>query len=194
MREHDHGIPSDHTSYICMVSAGHNAVLLVLLVICLPLSQMRKILLAVMASLFVGLSILSPPYIIETPMRLTSLYFLAVLLAAIPLSCADDAADSAHWKKALSKVKQKIKWWQGCLQSSLIIRGMKESEDMKMKFCQCCEDMPMEGANYGKEKDGTLSEDYCEYCYADGEFTNSVQNGWDDWTMCAIPCWGLIQL
>ena len=33
-----------------------------------------------------------------------------------------------------------------------------------MKFCQCC-GMPMEGANYGKEKDGTLSEDYCEYCY-----------------------------
>ena len=47
---------------------------------------------------------------------------------------------------------------------------MKESEDMKMKFCQCC-GMPMEGANYGKEKDGTLSEDYCEFCYADGEFT-----------------------
>lgn len=39
-----------------------------------------------------------------------------------------------------------------------------------MKFCQCC-GMPMEGANYGKEKDWTLSEDYCEYCYADGEFT-----------------------
>lgn len=48
---------------------------------------------------------------------------------------------------------------------------MKEREEMIMKFCQSC-GMPMEGANYGKEKDGTLSEDYCEYCYADGEFTS----------------------
>lgn len=77
------GIPSDHTSYICMVSAG-TCGLLVLLVTCLPLSQMRKILLAVMASLFVGLSILSLPYIIQIPMRLTSFILLAVLLAAIP--------------------------------------------------------------------------------------------------------------
>ena len=41
---------------------------------------------------------------------------------------------------------------------------------MERRFCQSC-GMPMEGAVYGKEKDGTLSEDYCEYCYADGEFT-----------------------
>ena len=41
---------------------------------------------------------------------------------------------------------------------------------MEMKICQSCS-MPMtEDAHFGTEKDGTKSEDYCTYCYKDGEF------------------------
>ena len=43
-----------------------------------------------------------------------------------------------------------------------------------MKFCQSCM-MPMEGEGikeeYGTEKDGSVSGDYCHYCYKDGAFT-----------------------
>jgi len=43
----------------------------------------------------------------------------------------------------------------------------------KNKFCQSC-GMPMnkdpEGG--GLEKDGTRSNEYCSYCYADGQFVN----------------------
>ena len=36
--------------------------------------------------------------------------------------------------------------------------------------CQCC-GMPLEDAVLGRDKDGTLNEDYCRWCYADGAFT-----------------------
>ena len=39
-----------------------------------------------------------------------------------------------------------------------------------MKFCQSCA-MPMSDKDFGSEKDGSKSEDYCSYCYRDGEFT-----------------------
>ncbi len=38
--------------------------------------------------------------------------------------------------------------------------------------CQCC-GMPLEDAIIGREKDGTLNEDYCKWCYADGTYTYS---------------------
>lgn len=38
--------------------------------------------------------------------------------------------------------------------------------------CQCC-GMPLEDAIIGREKDGTLNEDYCQWCYADGTYTYS---------------------
>ena len=38
--------------------------------------------------------------------------------------------------------------------------------------CQCC-GMPLEDAIIGKNKDGTLNEDYCQWCYADGTYTYS---------------------
>jgi len=43
-----------------------------------------------------------------------------------------------------------------------------------MIFCQSCM-MPMnqgEGEEYGTEKDGSKSSDYCSYCYKDGGFTS----------------------
>ena len=39
-------------------------------------------------------------------------------------------------------------------------------------ICQCC-GMPLEDAIIGREEDGTLNEDYCQWCYADGTYTYS---------------------
>lgn len=36
--------------------------------------------------------------------------------------------------------------------------------------CQCC-GMPLEDANTGRDADGIFNEDYCKWCYADGEYT-----------------------
>ena len=38
--------------------------------------------------------------------------------------------------------------------------------------CQCC-GMPLEDPLIGRNKDGTLNEDYCKWCYADGTYTYS---------------------
>lgn len=37
-------------------------------------------------------------------------------------------------------------------------------------ICQCC-GMPLEDENMSKEKDGSINEDYCKWCYKDGNFT-----------------------
>lgn len=42
-----------------------------------------------------------------------------------------------------------------------------------MNFCQSCA-MPMADGDYGTEKDGSESHDYCKYCYQNGEFTCEV--------------------
>ncbi len=39
-------------------------------------------------------------------------------------------------------------------------------------ICQCC-GMPLEDTIIGRESDGTLNEDYCKWCYADGTYTYS---------------------
>ena len=36
-------------------------------------------------------------------------------------------------------------------------------------ICQCC-GMPLEDSNISKEKDGFFNEEYCKWCYADGEY------------------------
>ncbi len=42
------------------------------------------------------------------------------------------------------------------------------------RFCQSCA-MPMTDESlYGKEADGTLSPDYCKYCYDAGRFLQDV--------------------
>lgn len=38
--------------------------------------------------------------------------------------------------------------------------------------CQCC-GMPLEDSNTSKEKDGFFNEQYCKWCYADGEYMYS---------------------
>lgn len=37
-------------------------------------------------------------------------------------------------------------------------------------YCQCC-GMPLEADVFSKESDGIINQDYCKWCYADGEFT-----------------------
>ena len=37
-------------------------------------------------------------------------------------------------------------------------------------ICQCC-GMPLENEIMSKEKDGSINEDYCKWCYKDGNFT-----------------------
>ena len=39
-------------------------------------------------------------------------------------------------------------------------------------ICQCC-GMPLEDEMIGRNKDGTLNEEYCKWCYADGTYTYS---------------------
>ncbi|MBQ7536113.1 MAG: helix-turn-helix domain-containing protein [Stomatobaculum sp.] len=38
--------------------------------------------------------------------------------------------------------------------------------------CQCC-GMPLEDEFLGRNKDGSLNEDYCKWCYVDGSYTYS---------------------
>lgn len=37
-------------------------------------------------------------------------------------------------------------------------------------ICQCC-GMPLDDTSISKEKDGTFNEEYCKWCYTDGQFT-----------------------
>ena len=49
--------------------------------------------------------------------------------------------------------------------------------------CQCC-GMPLEDAILGHDRDGSLNEDYCQWCYADGTYTYSSM---DDLIETCIP-------
>ena len=42
----------------------------------------------------------------------------------------------------------------------------------KKLICQCC-GMPLEDETLGRDKDGSLNENYCKWCYADGTYTYS---------------------
>ena len=39
-------------------------------------------------------------------------------------------------------------------------------------ICQCC-GMPLEDSSISREKDGALNEEYCKWCYEDGNFVYS---------------------
>ncbi len=41
--------------------------------------------------------------------------------------------------------------------------------------CQCC-GMPLEDSLISREPDGQLNEDYCKWCYADGEYVYQSMN------------------
>lgn len=42
-------------------------------------------------------------------------------------------------------------------------------------ICQCC-GMPLDDSIIGRNEDGSLNEDYCQWCYADGTYTYSDMN------------------
>ncbi len=50
-------------------------------------------------------------------------------------------------------------------------------------ICQCC-GMPMEDPILGRNKDGSLNENYCQWCYADGTYTYSDM---DDLIAVCVP-------
>ena len=50
-------------------------------------------------------------------------------------------------------------------------------------ICQCC-GMPLEDEIIGRNKDGSLNEDYCKWCYADGTYTYSDM---DDLIRVCVP-------
>lgn len=50
-------------------------------------------------------------------------------------------------------------------------------------ICQCC-GMPLEDEIIGRNKDGSLNEEYCKWCYADGTYTYSDM---DDLINVCIP-------
>ena len=49
--------------------------------------------------------------------------------------------------------------------------------------CQCC-GMPLEDTIISRDKDGSLNEDYCKWCYADGTYTYSNM---DDLINICVP-------
>ena len=40
---------------------------------------------------------------------------------------------------------------------------------LRQLVCQCC-GMPLEDESISREKDGIFNEEYCKWCYADGEY------------------------
>lgn len=42
-------------------------------------------------------------------------------------------------------------------------------------ICQCC-GMPLEDAILSREPDGAMNEDYCQWCYANGQFAYQSQD------------------
>lgn len=44
---------------------------------------------------------------------------------------------------------------------------------MEVRFCQSC-GMPLADDTKGNNADGSISEDYCIYCYKDGKFTQDI--------------------
>lgn len=45
---------------------------------------------------------------------------------------------------------------------------------MEMKLCQSCS-MPLENEEiFGTNQDGSINNDYCIYCFKDGEFTDGL--------------------
>jgi transcriptional regulator with XRE-family HTH domain len=53
-------------------------------------------------------------------------------------------------------------------------------------ICQCC-GMPLEDEILGRDKDGALNEDYCQWCYAGGEFAYKTKDSLLDFLVGHMP-------
>ena len=64
-----------------------------------------------------------------------------------------------------------------------------------MKICQCC-GMPLDETTFSREPDGTVNEEYCKWCYADGKFTYDSKEQLIDFCVehMATPEWPAEQI
>ena len=53
-------------------------------------------------------------------------------------------------------------------------------------ICQCC-GMPLEDEMIGRNKDGSMNEDYCKWCYNDGEFIYKQKDSLIDFLLEHMP-------
>ena len=53
-------------------------------------------------------------------------------------------------------------------------------------ICQCC-GMPLEDAAMSREPDGAFNEEYCKWCYADGQFAYPTKASLLDYLMAYVP-------
>ena len=57
----------------------------------------------------------------------------------------------------------------------------------RVLFCQCC-GMPLsEDEMISREPDGSLNEDYCKWCYADGRFAYATKESLVDFLVANMP-------
>lgn len=52
--------------------------------------------------------------------------------------------------------------------------------------CQCC-GMPLDDSLIGRDEDGSLNEDYCKWCYADGKFAYATKDSLLDFLVGHMP-------
>ena len=52
--------------------------------------------------------------------------------------------------------------------------------------CQCC-GMPLDDSTLSKGPDGAFNEDYCKWCYADGQFAYPSKASLLDYLMAHMP-------
>lgn len=61
--------------------------------------------------------------------------------------------------------------------------GCRSGKKADLKICQCC-GLPMESDDVlGTNADGSLNEDYCKYCYTNGDFIEKV---WRNISKCVV--------
>lgn len=53
-------------------------------------------------------------------------------------------------------------------------------------ICQCC-GMPLEDSVISKEPDGAFNEDYCKWCYTNGEFAYETKESLLDYLVTHMP-------
>lgn len=53
-------------------------------------------------------------------------------------------------------------------------------------ICQCC-GMPLEDSVMSKEPDGGFNEDYCKWCYAEGQFAYKSKEALLDYLVANMP-------
>ena len=122
-----------------------------------------------------------------------------------PLQTDEDVEWADVWKKALADqvfvTRQAVSRWEsgetvpGPDTLKLLSRLFNVSINTLLGspeklICQCC-GMPLEDSILSREPDGTPNQDYCQWCYADGEFAYTDLNTLIDFCAghMASPAW-----